>query len=266
MMDVKNHGNSDHPITGCVGDEIEIRTHIEALSKIMEERIITAIVAKQGHTNSDIASLLNMISDYLKKANESDDIEVLASEVKKLIAKGTAESKEETHRRKRNVGYCYYDIYPDADFGFYKELKATLGKFYAIEDERNCSCNFVLYNSKGEETGKLIHVSSSVNETHVQIYFAKFGCTDKQPLSENVKEFVKWLRDHHAELKQHFGDIGSSRSYISEINENYSENKLFSYYSIGRSLCFTVFSKQVLKRFIEFAISIANDPSIVFEK
>lgn len=218
--------------------------------------------ATEGSSQTEIAAAPHYDKSM---ADESNDIEALASEVKKLIAEGTTESKEEAHRRMWNAGY-YYDICPKADYRVYDELKAELSEFYSIENERNHDCDFVLYNSNGEETGKSIHVSSSSNETRLQIYFAKFGCTDKQPLSENVKEFVKWLRDHHAELKQHFGDIGSSRSYISEINEDYSENKLVSYSPIGQSLCFTVFSKQALKRFIEFAISIANDPSIVFEK
>ncbi len=67
-------GNSDRPVSSCVGDEFQIRPYIEGLAEFIKDCETPMTVAIQGDWGCGKTSMMNMVRDYLNPDNKEDAI------------------------------------------------------------------------------------------------------------------------------------------------------------------------------------------------
>lgn len=201
---------------------------------------------------------------------EEDEIDKLAERVIQLINEKTTESKKEAHRLMQNAGY-YYSIYSNSEEKneplAYTKLKEKLSEYFTIQEKnRNGS-----YTTEIEFNGTefiVLNATASDCSTQIQIGFTEYGISPKPALSQYVQDFVNEITEHKKELDNHFGEIGSSKSFISSISPHINEDgKIISYYApLLQRVAFTVFSEHVIDKIIEFAINVRNNPNCMIEK
>ncbi|MBE6901171.1 MAG: hypothetical protein E7478_01720 [Ruminococcaceae bacterium] len=74
MLTASKLGNSDRPVSSCIGDEFQIRPYIEGLAEFIKDCETPMTVAVQGDWGCGKTSMMNMVRDYLNPDNKEDDI------------------------------------------------------------------------------------------------------------------------------------------------------------------------------------------------
>ncbi len=242
------------------------------LVQIISLNNITATVIEPSDTETAPAQPSQEIVAASCEVNTADNTEDFAAEIRALCEKDS-EGKREAYRRLLQAGIYTAFSAPDDDNSrtkAYVLLDNALREWFVFDEMEVFSgvyrSSYKLRDIKNFE----LDIRSFANSRQAEVTFSFGNGTTPlhtMPIAERINSFIGFLRAHHNELQQMFGNKIIHDNDLAGINECYDDDGNVSYNTLGSpGFHFTAFSDRVIEETIQLALEIANDPSLVQEK